>query len=550
MQTLDARERTFATKHAHGSWLSKAKKAPLGPRSMALAGFLYKPTPASPLLTLCFACTASYSDWSKASPHPITVHAEINPECPWVACRMAREWWDDGRGSEEAWPNGERARMTRRETFLMVEAQWPFGEESSCSVEKMASAGFYFTPTSDSPDATTCAYCELELDGWEEGDVPREQHRKRRPECAVFTAAATSSPSSSSTSSTATATKPKLKPSTSTSSSTTASVAVAQTPAPKRAKPTVLPPPESSDPLKSAFFDIPPTPSTRGKRKRGPDTDTASQAEELPVVEVSVARRGKKAAAAAATKEDDTVAETPRRGRKGAASAAAKEDGDGTIVETLGRGKKGAAAMLAAAGASVDLGAGVEQVGETPRRGRKAAGAATAVVDGVEVDETPRRGKRGAGAAPATTAKTMRKAAAAALLAKAGLSLDLDGPAPPLALATSGAGKGKGKGKRVPLGEVDPITNTAATTATTATTGAKPAPDHPPLPAFLLHAATHTPTLTVGDALRAYGCAAIREAGRREKERREREVDEEVEGWWSWWEGVKGVEEGMGRFVV
>ncbi|KXS13339.1 hypothetical protein M427DRAFT_45883 [Gonapodya prolifera JEL478] len=131
-QTANARERTFEMKCAHRTWLSKAQ---LGPCSMALAWFHFTPTPISPLCTQCFACRATFSDWSKALLHLHMIHMEIAPKCPWPACRMAREWWEDRR--VEAWPNGDPPMVMRQETFFVAEAQWPFGKESLCSVNKM-----------------------------------------------------------------------------------------------------------------------------------------------------------------------------------------------------------------------------------------------------------------------------------------------------------------------------------------------------------------------------------------------------------------------------
>lgn len=51
----------------------------------------------------------------------------------------------------------------------------------------MAEAGWHYSPTKDSDDFASCAYCELSLDGWEPTDDPMEEHRRRSPECAFFT---------------------------------------------------------------------------------------------------------------------------------------------------------------------------------------------------------------------------------------------------------------------------------------------------------------------------------------------------------------------------
>lgn len=39
---------------------------------------------------------------------------------------------------------------------------------------QLAEAGWKYTPTLDSDDMATCAYCDLALDGWESGDKPMQ----------------------------------------------------------------------------------------------------------------------------------------------------------------------------------------------------------------------------------------------------------------------------------------------------------------------------------------------------------------------------------------
>jgi hypothetical protein len=39
---------------------------------------------------------------------------------------------------------------------------------------QLAEAGWKYTPTLDSDDMVTCAYCHLALDGWESGDKPMQ----------------------------------------------------------------------------------------------------------------------------------------------------------------------------------------------------------------------------------------------------------------------------------------------------------------------------------------------------------------------------------------
>ncbi|BFF90470.1 baculoviral IAP repeat-containing protein 5 [Drosophila madeirensis] len=60
---------------------------------------------------------------------------------------------------------------------------WPFPEQSSCSISKMAEAGFYWTGTKRENDTATCFVCSKTLDGWESEDDPWKEHLKHAPQC-------------------------------------------------------------------------------------------------------------------------------------------------------------------------------------------------------------------------------------------------------------------------------------------------------------------------------------------------------------------------------
>ena len=72
-------------------------------------------------------------------------------------------------------------------------AQEPFASSSmlKCSSvggsddnkSQLARAGFFYRPTSSSPDNTTCYLCQSNLDGWEEDDSPIEEHLKHARDC-------------------------------------------------------------------------------------------------------------------------------------------------------------------------------------------------------------------------------------------------------------------------------------------------------------------------------------------------------------------------------
>ena len=44
----------------------------------------------------------------------------------------------------------------------------------------MAEAGFYYCGTDSDLDLVRCYYCRRELSGWEETDVPWEEHARRQ----------------------------------------------------------------------------------------------------------------------------------------------------------------------------------------------------------------------------------------------------------------------------------------------------------------------------------------------------------------------------------
>ncbi|KAK2160670.1 hypothetical protein LSH36_128g04003 [Paralvinella palmiformis] len=62
-------------------------------------------------------------------------------------------------------------------------SDWPFGEDCSCTPEKMAKAGFFHCPTENEPDLVKCYVCLKELDGWEPSDDPWLEHKRHSGKC-------------------------------------------------------------------------------------------------------------------------------------------------------------------------------------------------------------------------------------------------------------------------------------------------------------------------------------------------------------------------------
>lgn len=60
---------------------------------------------------------------------------------------------------------------------------WPFDENSSCSIRKMAEAGFYWCGNALEKDTVACFVCDKTLHGWEPTDNPWKEHAKHAPQC-------------------------------------------------------------------------------------------------------------------------------------------------------------------------------------------------------------------------------------------------------------------------------------------------------------------------------------------------------------------------------
>ncbi|KAG7166974.1 baculoviral IAP repeat-containing protein 5-like [Homarus americanus] len=73
--------------------------------------------------------------------------------------------------------------MRSLEKRLKSFKKWPFDNEMGNNKEKMAEAGFYFIGSKREPDLVRCFMCLKELDGWEEEDVPWQEHEKHAPYC-------------------------------------------------------------------------------------------------------------------------------------------------------------------------------------------------------------------------------------------------------------------------------------------------------------------------------------------------------------------------------
>jgi hypothetical protein len=219
-------------------------------QDLAYAGFVWRPTTASPDNVQCFSCECQLDGWEE-SDVPAYEHATHSPSCGFavIACIRLRSG-DPGRTEED--PTSHAMVAARRDTFGDM---WPLDPNAGYpSVDQMVAAGWFYDPTEETPDGVTCAYCARALDAWDIGDDPMQEHRKRSPECLFFTLSdiynppvpapkkgkraskAKGAPARSSTASTASTTKKKATRGKKRISDTTEDSEISVKPAPKRGK--------------------------------------------------------------------------------------------------------------------------------------------------------------------------------------------------------------------------------------------------------------------------------------------------------------------------
>ncbi|KAL7946512.1 hypothetical protein V8C42DRAFT_38414 [Trichoderma barbatum] len=148
---------------------------------LARAGFVFRPSPDSPDNTVCFLCEKGLDGW-EAGDDPIYEHVKHAPHCGWaVVAAIEADIGDYGRED----PNDPEMIEARKATFA---DRWPHENKKGwkCKTKQLVNAGWKYTPTEESDDMATCTYCQLALDGWEQGDKPLDEHYNRSPDCLFF----------------------------------------------------------------------------------------------------------------------------------------------------------------------------------------------------------------------------------------------------------------------------------------------------------------------------------------------------------------------------
>ncbi|KAB5577973.1 hypothetical protein GE09DRAFT_1214186 [Coniochaeta sp. 2T2.1] len=179
-QPISKRRTSTASSRAPKALTWPHKKLP--PASFAKAGFVFQPTPSNPDNVVCFLCDKHLDGWEEDD-NPLIEHLKHVPDCGWaIVAAVEAELGEYAK----VHPLDPRMVEARKATF--GSGRWPYDGKKGwkCKTKQLVEGGWYYSPTDESDDMATCAYCQLALDGWEAGDKPIDEHHKRSPDCAFF----------------------------------------------------------------------------------------------------------------------------------------------------------------------------------------------------------------------------------------------------------------------------------------------------------------------------------------------------------------------------
>ncbi|KAK3294309.1 uncharacterized protein B0H64DRAFT_425184 [Chaetomium fimeti] len=153
----------------------------LSPLALAKAGFFFQPHPKSPDNVVCFLCEKSLDGWEE-NDNPLEEHLKHSPTCGWaITAAIEAGYGNYGK----VHPLDPAMIEARKATFA---GRWPYESKRGfkCKTKKLVEGGWKFTPSVEADDMTTCAYCNLALEGWESDDNPFDEHYRREPGCLFF----------------------------------------------------------------------------------------------------------------------------------------------------------------------------------------------------------------------------------------------------------------------------------------------------------------------------------------------------------------------------
>ncbi|KAG6849615.1 hypothetical protein H0H93_006899 [Arthromyces matolae] len=163
------------------------------PETLAEAGFYFNPSFEDRDNVACFICDKQLAAW-EAEDDPFDTHWDkCGDKCSWAIVRCGLKVDINRHGGftftdKSRVPTSKAMEKARLDTFSAGEG-WIHDQvaDHGANSRKMARAGFIFTPQRTGDDLATCLYCEVALSGWEAGDDPMEEHRKRqRKPCPMF----------------------------------------------------------------------------------------------------------------------------------------------------------------------------------------------------------------------------------------------------------------------------------------------------------------------------------------------------------------------------
>lgn len=150
-----------------GSALTWPHAKYLPAEDLARAGFSWNPSAESPDNVCCFLCLKNLGGWESGD-DALEEHIAHSPQCAWAIVAAI----EAGVGGYATMDPGDAGMIeARKATFA---GMWPHEGKRGwkCKVKQLAEAGWKWTPSLEYDDMATCTYCELALDGWEQGDKP------------------------------------------------------------------------------------------------------------------------------------------------------------------------------------------------------------------------------------------------------------------------------------------------------------------------------------------------------------------------------------------
>ncbi|EKM56921.1 uncharacterized protein PHACADRAFT_141944 [Phanerochaete carnosa HHB-10118-sp] len=152
------------------------------PETLAEAGFYFTPSVGNLDAVTCFICRKELSDWEEGD-DPFAEHVRRGSSCCWAIarCGLRDDMDEDGNfvfPDPARLPSSKLMEKARADSYG---ANWPHDtvKGHGANSKKMAKAGFIYSPQGPEDDTATCFYCGTSLSGWDEGDDPLEEHRKR-----------------------------------------------------------------------------------------------------------------------------------------------------------------------------------------------------------------------------------------------------------------------------------------------------------------------------------------------------------------------------------